>query len=299
MPAPNRSALFTKLHKVLKKHYKPLPSVERPVLEHMIYACCLENAPYTSADQAYETLVSGFFDWNEVRVSTVRELAKAMPMLPEPETAASNLKRILYSVFESAYSYDLEALKKQNLGQAIQKLKKYEGTTPFVVAFATQATLGGHSIPVDRGSLEVLHVIGAINDAEMRQQDVPGLERAIPKSKGVEFGSLLHQLGAEMIAGPYAPGLHKVLLEIAPDAKDRLPKRPSKTSKPVAPPVEQKKTAVAKKKAPAPPAPTAHAPAKKTAEPAKKSSTADKHPAKAAAPKKKPAAAAPPKRKPR
>jgi hypothetical protein len=58
------------------------------------------------------------------------------------------------------------------------------------------------------------------------------LERAIPKTKGVEFGSLAHQLGAEMFASPYSPSLHKILLEISPDAKDRLPKRAAKGAKP-------------------------------------------------------------------
>ena len=34
---------------------------------------------------------------------------------------------------------------------------------------------------------------------------MPGLERAIAKSKGVEFGSLLHQFGADFSANPYSP----------------------------------------------------------------------------------------------
>lgn len=229
MSTPNRAALLTKMHKVLKKHYTPVPMPERPLLEHLLYACCLENASYSAADKAYTAVSTSFFDWNEVRVSTVKELAEAMHMLPDPQVAAANLKRVLQNVFESAYAFELESLKKQNLGQAQQKLAKYEGATPFAVAYVTQAALGGHSIPLDRGLLAVFAVLGLAGEQDQAAHSVPGLERAIPKNKGVEFGSLAHQLAAEMIANPYSPALHKVLLEITPDAKDRLPKRPPKT----------------------------------------------------------------------
>jgi hypothetical protein len=228
MATPNRAALLTKMHKVLKKHYTPVPMPERPLLEHLLYACCLENASYSAADKAYAAVSTSFFDWNEVRVSTVKELAEAMHMLPEPQAAAANLKRILQSVFESAYAFEIEALKKQNLGQAQQTLAKYEGATPFGVAYVTQAALGGHSIPLDRGLLAVFAVLGLASEQDQAAHTVPGLERAIPKNKGVEFGSLAHQLAAEMVANPYSPSLHKLLLEIAPDAKDQLPKRPAK-----------------------------------------------------------------------
>jgi hypothetical protein len=231
MANPNRAALLTKAHKVLKKHYKPVVHTERPILEQLLYAACAENAHYDRAEQAYQALVTRFFDWNEVRVSTTRELAEVMSMLPDPEAVAANIRKLLYGVFESTYSFEIEALKKQNLGQAIQRLKKFGGASEFMVAFATQNGLGGHAVPVDRGALEALLVLGVINEDEKAEQTVPGMERAIPKNKGVEFGSLLHQLGADMVASPFSPALHKILLEIAPEAKDRLPKRHAKAAK--------------------------------------------------------------------
>lgn len=263
MANTNRAALINKTYKVLKKHYKPMPMRNSPVLESLLFACCLENAHYEKAEEAYTVLSTSFFDWNEVRVSSVDELAEVLKMLPDPASAANNLKKVLYSVFESTYSFEIEALKKQNLGQAIQKLEKYEGATPFVVAYATQTTLGGHSIPLDRGALESLHIVGLATDDEVAKSSVSGLERTIPKNKGVEFGSLLHQLGADLVAAPLSPALHKILLEIAPDAKDRLPKKqPKPAPKPPAPaPVAAKvskdakepaKPADAKKGAPAP-----------------------------------------------
>ena len=64
---------------MLKKHYKPVPPpADRPLLEQLLYACCLENTRYEPAEQAFTALAKGFFDWNEVRVSTVKELAEVM-----------------------------------------------------------------------------------------------------------------------------------------------------------------------------------------------------------------------------
>lgn len=225
MSAPNRTSLLNKLHKVLKKHYKPVASPERLVLEHLLYACCVENARFEAGDEAFAKIQETYFDWNEVRVTTVTELAEVMAGLPDAVAAASRLKRCLQAVFESHYSFDLEFLKKQNLGKAVKELENYNGATPFVIAYTTQHALGGHAVPVNQGALDALVVLGAISEADAKQQRVPGLERAIPKSKGVEFGSLLHQLGADYFASPFSTRVRSLLTEIEPSAKQRLPKR--------------------------------------------------------------------------
>ncbi len=226
MAASSRSAQYNNLWKVLKKHYRPmLPPAERPVLETLLFGCCLENARYEAAEEAFAALVHSFFDFNEVRVSSVRELSEVMARLPDPGAAAARVKRILQEIFEATYSFDLEDVRKQNLGPAVERLEKLGGTTKFSVAYTVQAALGGHSIPVDSGTLQALHVVELVDGEDMSTEVVPGLERAIPKNKGAEFGSLLHQLGADFVANPYAPALHEILLQINPDAKARLPKR--------------------------------------------------------------------------
>ena len=227
MSASNRQALITKTYKVLKKHYHPVaPPADRSVLEHLLYACCLENGKHEQVDEVFARLEQNYFDWNEVRVTTLAELAEVMAPLPDASDAARRLKRALHSVFESHYSFDLEFLKKQNLGKAIEHLEKFNGVTPFGVAYVTQNALGGHAIPVNQGVFQFLQLVGILTEAEAAKQRVPGMERAIPKTKGVEFGSLLHQLGVDFAASPNAARVRTVVLEIAPDAKDRLPRRP-------------------------------------------------------------------------
>jgi endonuclease-3 len=229
MSSSSRTTQYNKLHKVLKKHFKPVHhDPNRSVLEQLLLACCLENAHYDGADEAFLALVHNFFDWNEVRVSTVRELGEVMPRLPDPAAAAHRVKRVLQSIFESTYTFDLEYLRKMNLGPATEKLKAIDGTTNFTVACTIQSSLGGHAIPIDHGVVQALRIVDLVTEEDAQAIVVPGLERAIAKSKGVEFGSLLHQLGADFIANPYAPGLRAILLEINPKVRDRLPKRRAK-----------------------------------------------------------------------
>ena len=124
MATSNRAAIYNKLYKILKKHYKPVSTVSnRSVLEHMLYASCLENSFFDKADFVYENVQNTFYDWNEVRVTTVAELSEIMPGLYDPSVAATRLKKVLQNVFESCYSFEIESLRKQNIGKAIKLLE--------------------------------------------------------------------------------------------------------------------------------------------------------------------------------
>jgi hypothetical protein len=302
MSSSNRTTLLTKLHRVLKKHYKTLaPRGDQPVLETLLFACCLENTPREVAERVYNIVRTSFFDWNEVRVTTVKELAEVMSALPDSTAAATNFKGVLQNTFESEYSFELETMKKKNLGDAIKRLQKLEGASPFVVAYATQVSLGGHSIPLDKGALGVLYVLGVITEAEQAAGAASGMERAIPKSKGVEFSLLLHELAAEFVANPFSPQLREFLLSIAPDAKDRFPKRMSKKPAPEPASVESKSEVKTGKKSTESPPPSGKKKEipipKKLPEPTKSASAAKK---KTSAPtKKKTVAKVLAKRKPR
>lgn len=231
MTASNRQTLITKVFKVLKRHYQPVkPPVERSVLEHLLYACCLENSPFEAADEAFARLQQNYFDWNEVRVTTVTELAETLACLADPSAAATRLKRCLQSVFETHYAFDLEALKKQKLGKSSEDIERINGTTPFVVAYVTQHALGGHAIPSSQGLLDAFEILEIISPAEAAKRRIPGLERAVAKAKGPEMASLVHQLGVDFFAAPFDAKVRDVLAEIDPKSRDRVPARMAKAT---------------------------------------------------------------------
>ncbi len=240
MAKSDRTAQLTKLQKVVKKHYDPvLPLVDRSVLEHLLFGLCLENSAYDKAEEAFARLQL-YDDWNEVRVTSETELSEAMSALGDPAGAASRIKGVLQGVFEQGlfdqkYDFNIDHLRKQNIGKAIKELEKFPSLSPFALAYVTQAALGGHAIPLDKGTLDALLVVDVIGEKDHEKQHVPGLERTIPKTKGAEFASLLHQLGADFYNSPHSPRVRSLLLEISPDCKDRLPKRSSKEDAEAAP----------------------------------------------------------------
>lgn len=226
MSATNRAALFGKIYKVLKKHYEPvLPPSDRTVLEHVLYACVLENAKPEHVDDVFAKLQKNYFDWNEVRVTSVPELSEVMAIIPDAPEAAKRMKRALQSVFEKYYQFDIELLRKAGLGKAVEALQKFNGVTPFVIDYVTQHALGGHAIPINTAGFALLVVLDGVSASDAAKSRVPGLERAIAKNKGPEFASLLHQWAVDFSANPQSPKVKQIVNEISPGAKDLLPKK--------------------------------------------------------------------------
>ena len=224
---PNRQQLMAKLQKALKAAYKPVPATtSRSVLEQVLFACCLENAHHAAAEKAFETLTKGYFDLNEVRVTTVAELAESLAGLPDPARAALSLRRVLHGVFESTYAFSLDHAKKHSLAHGIKTLENLHGIPPFVVSYIASTTLGGHAIPLDRGALAGLYLCGIISQAEYDSGVVPGIDRLIPKRGGLEFSSLLHQFGADCVSALHGATVKKIVQAVNPAAaKERFPKR--------------------------------------------------------------------------
>jgi len=318
MSTKNRGDRIQLLHKVVTKHFSPVSASEdRTVLEHLLYACCLEDTSYEAADEAFHRLQESFFDWNEVRVTTVSELRETLHNLPDATAAAMRIKRCLQSLFETRYSFELDDMIKMNQGKAVQELEKLAGMSRFVLAYVTQNALGGHSIPISESIMQILLLTEIVSPSEAAKGQTPGLERTISKTKGGEFASCLHQLAvfhAESPAGkqtkailkeagatepkkaPPAPAPVKPAVKVVakPETSDKVDKA-SKTEKPIKADKAEKVDAqdAAPKTAPSKAAPSKAAPSKTG--PAKKvAASAKKTPSKKAPSKKiasKPAAA--------
>lgn len=235
MAVANRAKFFDKLYRLLRKQYEVhLPSADRPVLEQALFAVCLENATCQAAEAAFARLRERFFDWNEIRVSSPRELAESLDGLPDPLQRGRAIKAILQSVFESRYAFDLEGLRRLSLGQAGKELTKLDGVSAFVVAFVLQAALKGHTIPLDDATIRVVHRLGLASEEADPEEMRASLERLVPKSRGPAFCSLLRELAFDVCL-PEEPRVRRcVLAEICPTAKQiaEAPKlRPPKVKK--------------------------------------------------------------------
>jgi endonuclease III len=195
MPATtNKQRLLNQLFALAKKTGEKDTPV-RPVLEQFIYGLCREGTTRAQADAAFRKLAERFFDWNEVRVSSQRELEEALADLPDAEVRAQRLVSFLQEVFETTFSFDLEPLHKKGLKQAAKQLARHQAANDYVVAWVVQQSLGGHAIPLDAPTLRCVRRLGLVDDAQDDLGAVrASLEHLVPKARGPAFSDVISNL---------------------------------------------------------------------------------------------------------
>jgi endonuclease-3 len=199
MPATiNKQRVLTTLFNGLKKRLAAPEPEPLPVLEQFLYAICREDTTREQADEAFQVLRERFFDWNEVRVSSIHEVAEAFGDLPDAERRAQRLISLLQEVFETTFSFDLEILHKKGLKQAAKQLARYQAASDYAVAWVVQQSLGGHAIPLDAPALRLLRRVGLIDgDGEDLEALRASIEHLIPKARGPLFNELVSKLADE------------------------------------------------------------------------------------------------------
>jgi endonuclease-3 len=190
----NKQALLAQVQTTLKKKMPAPPEpVERPVLEEVLYAILRDGATPEAADAAWAAMKGGFHDLNEIRVSSVSEVADAVRAVPNAGDKGERIVEFLQKVFEELYSFDLGDIAKKGVKQAAKQLARYKGgVNDFVVAWVTQRALGGHAIPLDEPTIRVLQRLGILeDDLDDLEAARATLEHFIPKAKGPEFTDLV------------------------------------------------------------------------------------------------------------
>lgn len=185
------------LHQLFKEEglADPGPCDELGVLEQFIFALCRENATTEQARQAYQNLRTQFFDWNEIRVSTPREIEDALAGLGDAESRAQRLLSFLQEVFETHFCFDLERLHKEGVKVAAKQLMKYGAANDYVGAWVIQRSLGGHAIPVDAPTLRCARRLGLVEASTEDPESVrTALEHAVQKTKGSQFTDVISNL---------------------------------------------------------------------------------------------------------
>lgn len=187
----SKQRIVAQIFATLAKGKQPVHEA-RPVLEDFVYGLCREGTTRELADRAYRNLQEKFFDWNEVRVSSVRELAEVMAGLPHPEGRAQRVIDFLQEVFETTFSFDLEPLQKKGVKLAAKQLSRYQAANDYAVSLVVQNSLGGHAIPLDEPSMRALRRLGLLDgDAADMEALRASIEHQVPKARAALFNDLL------------------------------------------------------------------------------------------------------------
>ncbi len=226
MASQSKAQTLNDIHTLLKKHYKPKPeraSGRLTVLEAVVYGICHEGSTREQANQALSRFKDGFFDWNEVRVSSVTEIEEALAGFTDTENRAYRIRRFLRQLFEKTYGFNLEALAKKPLKESLKVLCEYEtvGGSDYVEATVIQQSLGGHAMPVDAPARRALERLGIIEPAAETPAVRSLLERAVPKNRGVEFLDVLEDLAHDTCVDPIPDCPRCELRKLCPTAAAR------------------------------------------------------------------------------
>ena len=91
------------------------------------------------------------------------------------------------------HTFDLEDLRKLNLGPAVERLKQIAGLTPFGISYVVQSALGGHAIPLTERMVALLREQELVHPGADVQEIEGFLTRQIPARNAYEFYSLLRR----------------------------------------------------------------------------------------------------------
>lgn len=225
----NKQKILAQLLGAAGKNAKDGVVEPRPVLEQFIYGICREASTRSLADRAFQALQQRFFDWNEVRVSSVEELVEAMEGLGgDLEARAQRILDFLQEVFETTFSFDLESLHKKGVKQAAKQLSRYKAATDFAISWVVQHSLDGHAIPLDAPSLRTLKRLQLVEENANLDATRASLEHQIPKAKGATFVDALSEIaeGQCWETDPACPAC--AMKTCCPTAKESRPSPPSK-----------------------------------------------------------------------
>jgi endonuclease III len=198
LKASDKQGICKKLVILLKKHYKgALPRANRPVLETLLYAACLEDAPAEEAEARFEQLLEEFHDLNEIRVSSISELAPVFNGLSEPDKRAMRIRSTLQFVFEKHFEFDFEPIRRKTLDAAERQLAKIKGLSSFVRLYALQTALGSHVVPLDQSMCNAVVWLGLVEADATPETAAEALKPVLRKSDAPLFCHLLRQLATD------------------------------------------------------------------------------------------------------
>ena len=197
MATQSKAKFLTDVYTLLKRRYKPKAdrsgAARLSVLKAVVYGICHEGTTREQANQALSRFKDEFFDWNEIRVSSLEEIQESLAGIPEPAERAQRIRRFLRQLYNRTYGFTLDALAKKPLKEALKVLQTYDAfDSDYVTATVVQQALGGHAIPIDKDTRRALERLGISESTIPELRAV--LERAVPKNRGAEFIDLLEDL---------------------------------------------------------------------------------------------------------
>lgn len=201
-----------------------------PIVNELVRSILIEDAPAERAAQAVAGLCAVYVDGNELRVSTVDEIAAALGRtIPAPAARAVRLKETLREVYQREHTLSLARLESLPKREAAAYLSAI--TSPFAAQRTALVALGVHQLPADGRLVAALAASGILNAGGGAPEATAMLNKAIRPAEGPEAHRLLHEWAAGLSPAPRAQresrGAHGEAT--AREGRSKQPARPRAT----------------------------------------------------------------------
>jgi len=180
------------LFKKLKKNTAVKPVKFDCSVDSIIYAALIEYLPFSKANSIFKKIHNHFVDNNDLRVARNEEIIDVLGGDNETnQQIASQLRKVLNSIFNRYDMLNLESLLEEGKRQAKKDLESLDGISPFMVSYCFLTSLHGHAIPVTQTMVDYLKQNGLVHP-NSDLHDITGfLERQISASDAYAFFYLL------------------------------------------------------------------------------------------------------------
>jgi hypothetical protein len=190
--APRVKKTFSKLRRSMAP---VLPTEPDCPLRRLGIAILGVGSSDEQAEKAVEKCFETMVDWNEVRVSTPREVQKATGLMNENGLACCRrLVRALEAIYRRENALCLDQLRTQPRREARQYLESLDGVDAYAAASVMLWSLGGHAIPANDRLLAALREADMIHPDAERHEVQAFLERNISAADAKLFSLVMRAL---------------------------------------------------------------------------------------------------------
>jgi endonuclease III len=233
VPKTPKALLISQLVDQLKTALPVVADLPRlDLVESVIFAILRENRSSSEALTSLAAFKADYDDdFNELRVSSLREITRKLAPSPDAEARAKAIRRFLHQIFDKNYKFQIDGLAKKPFKEARDDLKDYEIlSNDHHMAYVQVQCLGGHAFPVDSHILEMARRLGIVDKSADAATLRGLLEKNIPKAQILQSISLIEKFVNE-ICTAVEPRCQECLFQkICPFNLGLL--QPSKPSKP-------------------------------------------------------------------
>lgn len=168
-----------------------IPEVDDPIRRLAIAILGMECGD-AEASRAIDRIFSTMVDWNEVRVSSVAQVYRAMgDRIPQGLDRTRQLLDALQAIYEREHRVSLDRLRSIGRREARDYLEALPGVGDFAAASVMLWCFGGHAIPVSDKLLSSLREAELVHPTATRAEVQAFLERNVPSAQAKEFAILM------------------------------------------------------------------------------------------------------------